>query len=85
MWHCQGIAKLFFFQFHKFIYFCNPFSENVRGHQCFFFLCITGMLASSSTGEKLKPLVIGKAKQPRCFKNINIDNLRVFCNKKKKH
>jgi hypothetical protein len=41
------------------------------------------MLASSSTGKKLKPLVIGKAKQPRCFKNINIDNLRVFCNKKK--
>jgi hypothetical protein len=25
--------------FHKFIYFCNPFSENVRGHQCFFFYC----------------------------------------------
>lgn len=46
---------------------------------------ITVMLASSSTGKKLKPLVIGKAKQPRCFKNINIDNLRVFCNKKKKH
>jgi hypothetical protein len=46
---------------------------------------ITVMLASSSTGGKLKPLVIGKAKQPRCFKNINIDNLPVFCNKKKKH
>jgi hypothetical protein len=35
---------------------------------------ITVMLASSSTGEKLKPLVIRKAKQPRCFKNKNIDN-----------
>ena len=46
---------------------------------------ITVMLASSSTGEKLKPLVIRKAKQPRCFKNKNIDNLPVFCNKKKKH
>jgi hypothetical protein len=25
-----------FFQFHKFIYLCNPFSENVHGHPCFF-------------------------------------------------
>ena len=29
-------SKTSFFQFHKFIYFCNPFSENVRGHPCFF-------------------------------------------------
>lgn len=45
---------------------------------------ITVMLACSSTGEKLKPLVIGKAKQPRCFKNINIDNLPVLWQSNKK-
>jgi len=45
---------------------------------------ITVMLACSSTGEKLKPLVIGKAKQPRCFKNINIYNLPVFWQSNKK-
>ncbi|CAC5395781.1 unnamed protein product [Mytilus coruscus] len=36
---------------------------------------ITVMLACSSTGEKLPPSVIGKAKKPRCFKNINVNNL----------
>jgi hypothetical protein len=34
--------------------------------------------------EKLKPLVIGKAKNPRCFKNINIDNLPVYWESSKK-
>ena len=38
---------------------------------------VTIMLACSQTGEKLKPLVIGKAAKTRCFKNINIDNLPV--------
>lgn len=38
---------------------------------------ITILLACSSTGEKLKPLVIGKARKPRCFKNVNIKNLPV--------
>ena len=45
---------------------------------------ITVMLACSSTGEKLKPLVIGKSKNPRCFKNINIDNLPVYWQSNKK-
>jgi hypothetical protein len=34
--------------------------------------------------EKLRPLVIGKAKNPRCFKNINIDNLPVYWESSKK-
>lgn len=29
------------------------------------------------TGEKLKPLVIGKSAKPRCFKNLNINKLPV--------
>ena len=38
---------------------------------------VTVMLACSAVGEKLKPLVIGKAKNPRCFKNINVSQLPV--------
>ncbi|CAG2249892.1 unnamed protein product [Mytilus edulis] len=45
---------------------------------------ITVMLACSSTGEKLPPLVIGKAKKPRCFKNINVNNLPVIWQSSKK-
>ncbi|VDI83581.1 Hypothetical predicted protein, partial [Mytilus galloprovincialis] len=42
------------------------------------------MFACSSTGEKLKPLVIGKSYNPRCFKNVNKGNLPVtyYSNKK---
>ena len=35
------------------------------------------LLATSSEGEKLQPLVIGKAKKPHCFKGLNISNLPV--------
>ncbi|KAK3101564.1 hypothetical protein FSP39_004521 [Pinctada imbricata] len=38
---------------------------------------VTVMFACSLTGEKLKPLVIGKAARPRCFKNVNTSNLPV--------
>ena len=31
---------------------------------------ITGMSAASATGEKVPLLVIGKSKNPRCFKNV---------------
>ena len=42
------------------------------------------MFACSAAGEKLKPLVIGKSKNPRCFKNVRIGNLPVhyMANKK---
>lgn len=45
---------------------------------------LTVMFACSATGEKLKPLVIGKSYNPRCFKNINKSTLPVtyFSNKK---
>ena len=33
---------------------------------------ITVALTCSAAGEKLKPLVIGKSKNPRCFLNVNI-------------
>ena len=29
------------------------------------------MFCCSLTGEKLKPLIIGKSERPRCFKNLN--------------
>ncbi|XP_062599444.1 tigger transposable element-derived protein 6-like [Saccostrea cucullata] len=38
---------------------------------------LTVMFACSATGEKLKPLVIGKSNQPRCFKNIKKTTLPV--------
>ncbi|CAG8580841.1 5108_t:CDS:2 [Diversispora eburnea] len=42
---------------------------------------ITVLLATNSTGtHKLKPLVIGHTKNPRCFKNINVSNLPQFEN-----
>jgi len=38
---------------------------------------ITVALCASMTGEKLKPLVIGKSRNPRCFSRINVDSLPV--------
>ena len=38
---------------------------------------VTVLLGSSVIGEKLKPLVIGKAANPRCFKGINKGTLGV--------
>jgi hypothetical protein len=38
---------------------------------------LTVLLATSATGEKLKPFVIGKSEKPRCFKNIRSENLPV--------
>jgi hypothetical protein len=45
---------------------------------------ITVALCSSFSGEKLKPLVIGKSRAPRCFKNIKTESLPVhyYHNKK---
>lgn len=45
---------------------------------------ITVMFACSGSGEKLKPLVIGKAENPRCFKNVKKSDLKVkYANNKK--
>ena len=33
---------------------------------------ITVLLAASATGEKLRPLVIGKSKKPRCFYGFEV-------------
>ena len=42
------------------------------------------MFACSASDEKLKPLVIGKALKPRCFKNIKVHKLPVtWCHNKK--
>ena len=38
---------------------------------------LTVLLGGSMTGEKLKPLVIGRALHPRAFKNVNLENLPV--------
>lgn len=38
---------------------------------------ITVALCASLTGEKLKPVVIGKSKKPRCFKRIRKEHLPV--------
>ena len=42
------------------------------------------LLTTSLTGEKLKPFVIGKSAKPRCFKNINVNQLPVIYNSNKK-
>jgi len=43
------------------------------------------MLCSNATGsEKLKPLVIGKSQNPRCFKGIRLQNLPVTYKANKK-
>ena len=39
---------------------------------------LTILLACSQTGEKLKPLVIGKSNKPRCFKNIDVRKLPIL-------
>ena len=38
---------------------------------------VTLMFACSATGEKLRPLVIGKSANPRCLKNVKRDSLGV--------
>lgn len=54
---------------------------STKGSKCFGGKCskerLTVMLCASSTGEKLKPLVIGTAKKPRCFKNVDVSELPV--------
>jgi hypothetical protein len=45
---------------------------------------ITIALCASMTGEKLKPLVIGKCRKPRCFKSIDLKNFSVFYHFNKK-
>lgn len=39
---------------------------------------ITVMVACSMGGEKLKPLVIGKAARPRCFRNLDLKTLPIL-------
>ncbi|PFX11437.1 tigger transposable element-derived protein 6-like [Stylophora pistillata] len=39
---------------------------------------LTLLLACSATGRKLKPLVIGKSKKPRCFKGKDIGALNII-------
>lgn len=45
---------------------------------------LTVLLCANLNGEKEKPLVIGKSKNPRCFKNFHVDKLQVdwYYNKK---
>ena len=37
----------------------------------------TVMLCCSVRGEKLKPLVIGNSRKPRCFRNLDVESLPV--------
>lgn len=39
---------------------------------------VTLLFAVSKTGEKLKPLFIGKSQRPRCFKNIDLKHMPLF-------
>ena len=39
---------------------------------------ITILLEANMLGEKLKPLVIGRLKKPRCFKNFDIEKLPIY-------
>ncbi|XP_062570271.1 tigger transposable element-derived protein 6-like [Saccostrea cucullata] len=45
---------------------------------------VTFMMCCSCTGEKLKPLVIGKARKPRCFGSLDPSNLPVIWRSNKK-
>ena len=45
---------------------------------------ITVLLAASATGEKLKPLVFGRAKKPRCFCDFEVATLGVIYDFNKK-
>ena len=45
---------------------------------------ITVLLAASATGEKLKPLVLGRAKKPRCFCGFEVATLGVIYDFNKK-
>jgi hypothetical protein len=45
---------------------------------------LTIVLCCSWTGEMMKPLVIGKSKNPRCFRNLNKDSLPVVWKHNKK-
>jgi hypothetical protein len=38
---------------------------------------LTLLLCCSSTGEKLKPLIIGGSKSPRCLKNVDLSLLKI--------
>ena len=42
------------------------------------------MFCCIASGEKLKPMIVGKAKKPRCFKNINVTNHPVIWRSNKK-
>ena len=44
--------------------------------------CITALPAANATGEKLKPLVLGRAKKPRCFCGFGVATLGVTYDKK---
>ncbi|CAC5404538.1 Tigger transposable element-derived protein 6 [Mytilus coruscus] len=45
---------------------------------------LTVMLCCSVRGEKLKPLVIGNANKPRCFRNLDVKSLPVTWKANKK-
>jgi hypothetical protein len=38
---------------------------------------LTLLLCCSSAGEKLKPLIIGGSKKPRCLKNVDLSLLKI--------
>lgn len=44
---------------------------------------LTGVATTSQAGEKVKLWVIGKSANPRCFKNVNIEELVVYRANKK--
>ncbi|KAL4233818.1 hypothetical protein ACF0H5_008496 [Mactra antiquata] len=45
---------------------------------------VTVALCASATGEKLKPLVIGKSRRPRCFGKVKVESLPVCYKNNKK-
>jgi hypothetical protein len=45
---------------------------------------LTVLLCGNMAGEMEKPLVIGKAAKPRCFKNLKMNNLPVIWRNNKK-
>ena len=88
---CDGYAPKDIFNMDKTRLFYRDTTKatlKVKGDECAGGKCskerLTVALYASMTGEKCVPLVIGKCKKPRCFKNITPESLPVtYPNNKK--
>ena len=60
----------------------NLVKENCNGGKLSKMGLTVLLLANAVTSEKIEPLVVGKSKNPRCFKHIKSFNTKYTYNKK---